>query len=147
MCDKYRTFRDAEIGFAERQLILENRYIKIEVQIKFLHSVWSALPARLQLNLSSILSIINTKLGHAIELLDQVIDKKESHNDHGFAFNAKGKVRRGAFALTLRDSIDTTIRDLDQWQENLLGMCLRSLSCLSKQLLRFAICNKRDICS
>ncbi|KAL8718019.1 MAG: hypothetical protein Q9225_004805 [Loekoesia sp. 1 TL-2023] len=33
---------------------------------------------------------------------------------------AKGNIRRGAFAITLKKSIDTTIHDLDQWQQNLL---------------------------
>lgn len=32
----------------------------------------------------------------------------------------KGKLRRGAFAISIKDSLEATIRDLDQWQQNLL---------------------------
>ena len=120
MCAKYSSFRGAELEFGERLLILENRWIKVEAQIKFLHDVWGALPARFQVHFNSILSIINSKLVQANELLEQAVEKKEEHIDYGFAIIAKGKVRRGAFALTIRDSIDGMIRDLDQWQQNLL---------------------------
>ena len=120
LCNKYRSFRDAETGFAERLLILENRWMKVEVQVKFLHSVWSALPARFQVHFNSILSVINSKLIQANEFLDQSIEKKDQQHEYTLAAMAKGKLRRGAFALTLRDSIDTTIHDLDQWQQNLL---------------------------
>lgn len=120
LCEKYRSFRDAETGFAERLLIFENRWLKVEAQVKFLHSVWSALPARFQVHFNSILSIINSKLVQANELLDQTVEKEHPQHEHHLAVMAKGKLRRGAFAVTLRKSIDTTIHDLDQWQQNLL---------------------------
>ncbi|KAL8932238.1 MAG: hypothetical protein Q9216_006917 [Gyalolechia sp. 2 TL-2023] len=120
LCEKYRNFRDAETGFAERLLILENRWIKIEVQVKFLHSVWSALPGDLQVHFNSILSIINGKLVQANDFLGQAIDNEDQQHEHALAVMKKGRLRRAAFAITLRKSIDTTIHELDQWQQNLL---------------------------
>lgn len=120
LCERYRNFRDAETGFAERLLILENRWIKIEVQVNFLHNVWSALPGHLQVHFNSILSIINGKLVQANEFLNQAIQKEDQQKEHTLAVVTKGKLRRAAFAITLRNSIDTTIRELDRWQQNLL---------------------------
>lgn len=120
LCEKYRRFRDAETDFAQRLLVFESRWMKVEVQVKFLRTVWNSLPAEFQVHFNSILSIINSKLVQANELLDHAIEKKGHQHQHGFAVLAKGKVRRGAFAFTLRESIDSTIRDVDQWQQNLL---------------------------
>ncbi|KAL8933059.1 MAG: hypothetical protein Q9211_005988, partial [Gyalolechia sp. 1 TL-2023] len=120
LCEKYRNFRDAETGFAERLLILENRWIKVEVQVKFLHSVWHALPGHLQVHFNSILSIINGKLVQANDFLNQATAKDDQQHEHALAIMTKGKLRRATFALSLRKSIDTTIHELDQWQQNLL---------------------------
>ncbi|KAI4265751.1 MAG: hypothetical protein L6R38_009197 [Xanthoria sp. 2 TBL-2021] len=118
--DTYRTYRDAETGFAERLLILENRWLKVEVQLRFLHDVWSALPGRFQLHFNSILAVINTKLIAANDLCNQSIEKQDQQQDYLHALLTKGKLRRGAFAVTLKNQIDGVIRDLDQWQQNLL---------------------------
>ncbi|KAL8698121.1 MAG: hypothetical protein Q9201_006746 [Fulgogasparrea decipioides] len=119
LCDKYRSFRDAEVRFRERLLILENRWLKVEVQVDFLRNVWSALPDRFQVHFNSILSVINSKLVAATDLLNHSIERQDQ-NGHSHAYLTKGKLRRGAFALTLKDAIDTTIYELDQWQHNLL---------------------------
>ncbi|KAL8757720.1 MAG: hypothetical protein Q9199_002007 [Rusavskia elegans] len=120
LCDTYRTHRDAETGFAERLLILENRWLKVEVQLRFLHDVWSALPGHFQLHFNSILAVINTKLIAANDLCNQSIEKQDQQQDYLHALLTKGKLRRGAFAVTLKNQIDGVIRDLDQWQQNLL---------------------------
>ncbi|KAL8640699.1 MAG: hypothetical protein Q9228_002413 [Teloschistes exilis] len=121
LCEKYRSFQDAEIGFTERLLILENRWLKVEVQVEFLRNVWSDLPGRFQTHFHSILSVINSKLVAANDLLEQVIEKSGQQTEHALAFlGSRGKVRRIPFALTLKDAIDTTIRELDQWQCNML---------------------------
>ena len=94
--------------------------MKAEAQLRFLHSVWSSLSAQYQEHFDRILSIINAKLVQANELLDRTIEKESQHHEHTLAVAAKVKVRRAAFAATLKTSIDTTIRDLDKWQQNLL---------------------------
>lgn len=120
LCDKYRTFRDSETGLAEQLLILENRWLKVEVQVELLRRVWSALPDRFQIHFNSILSVINTKLIAASDLLNQTIEKQNPHYANPHAHKTKGKLRRGAFALTLKEAIDSSIAELDQWQHNLL---------------------------
>ncbi|KAL8728544.1 MAG: hypothetical protein Q9181_005312 [Wetmoreana brouardii] len=118
--DKYRSFRDAEIGFTERLLDLEDQWLKLEVQIKFLHNVWSTLPARFQIHFNNVLSVINSKLVAANDLLNQTIENQDQ-NGHSHAYLTKGRLRRGAFALTLKDAIDTTFHELDHWQHKLLN--------------------------
>ncbi|KAL8733231.1 MAG: hypothetical protein Q9166_002248 [cf. Caloplaca sp. 2 TL-2023] len=120
LCATYRTYRDAETGFAERLLILENRWLKVEVQLKFLHDVWSALPGRFQVHFNSILTVINTKLIAANDLCNRTIEKQDQQQDFLHALMTKGKLRRGAFAITLKSQLDATIHDVDQWQQNLL---------------------------
>ncbi|KAI4249108.1 MAG: hypothetical protein LQ352_005704 [Teloschistes flavicans] len=121
LCEKYRSFRDAEMGFTERLLILENRWLKVEVQIEFLRNVWSDLPDRFQNHFHSILSVINSKLIAANDLLEQTIKKPGEQTKHAHAFlGPRAPLRRGAFALTLKDAIDNTILELDQWQRNML---------------------------
>ncbi|KAL8825295.1 MAG: hypothetical protein Q9170_007848, partial [Blastenia crenularia] len=88
---------------------------------KFLRRVWPKLPANCQVHLNSILPMINSKLMQANDILDDTIEKEDVQNEHSFASMAKGKLRRAAFAVIIKKSIDTTIRDLDQWQQNLLG--------------------------
>ncbi|KAL9600676.1 MAG: hypothetical protein Q9219_003006 [cf. Caloplaca sp. 3 TL-2023] len=120
LCDKYRTFRNAETGFAERLLIFENRWLKVEAQVKFLRKVWEDLPARFQVNFNSILAVINSKLVQANQLLNQTLSREDQRDGNALAVMTKDRFRRAAFTATLQKSIDTTIRDLDQWQQNLL---------------------------
>ncbi|KAL8804335.1 MAG: hypothetical protein Q9182_002617 [Xanthomendoza sp. 2 TL-2023] len=118
--DTYRTYRDAETEFAERLLVLENRWLKAEVQLNFLHEVWFALPGRFQVHFNRILAVINTKLIAANDLCNQSIKRQDEQPEHLHVLMTKGKLRRANFAITLKDSIDAMIHDLDQWQHNLL---------------------------
>ncbi|KAL8670714.1 MAG: hypothetical protein Q9168_004763 [Polycauliona sp. 1 TL-2023] len=118
--DTYRTYRDAETGFAERLLVLENRWLKVDVQLRFLHNVWNALPGRFQVHFNSIIAVVNTKLIAANDLCNQSIEKQDQQHDHLHALQTKGKLRRGAFAVTFKAQIDVVIKDLDEWQHNLL---------------------------
>ncbi|KAL8867440.1 MAG: hypothetical protein Q9174_005664 [Haloplaca sp. 1 TL-2023] len=118
--DKYRSFRDAETGFAERLLILENRWLKIELQVKFLRRVWKDLPDSLQLNMNDILSIINAKLKSAYDTAERTLKKEAVQVELAHPFYKVKTLRRGAYAFSLKDSIDATVRDLDQWQRDLL---------------------------
>ncbi|KAL8682610.1 MAG: hypothetical protein Q9186_001383 [Xanthomendoza sp. 1 TL-2023] len=120
LCDTYRTYRHAESEFAERLLVLENRWLKAEVQLNFLHDVWYVLPGHFQVHFSSILAVINTKLIAANDLCNQSIERQDEQPEFLHALMIKGKLRRANFAITLKDSIDAIIRDLDQWQQNLL---------------------------
>ncbi|KAL8777604.1 MAG: hypothetical protein Q9213_007790 [Squamulea squamosa] len=120
LCDTYRTYRDAETGFAERLLDLENRWLKVEVQLRFLHEVWSALPGRFQVHFNSILAVINTKLIAANDLCNQTIEKSDQNHDYLHALLNKGKLRREAFAVSYKTQIDNVINDLGKWQQSLL---------------------------
>ena len=82
--------------------------------------MWSTLPGDFQILFTSILSVVNTKLIAASDRLNQTIEKQNPQDASLHAHKTKGKLRRGAFALTLKDSIDSTIAELDQWQHNLL---------------------------
>ncbi|KAI4172447.1 MAG: hypothetical protein LQ343_003537 [Gyalolechia ehrenbergii] len=96
--------------------------VKVEVQVKFLHSVWSAFPGDLQVHFNSIFSIvvINGNLVQANDYLNQAIEKEGQQYEHTLAVMTKGRLRRATFAITLRKSIDTAMQELDQWQRNLL---------------------------
>ena len=120
LCALYRTYRDAETGIAERILTLENRWLKIEAQVNFLHDVWPNLPRRLQIHFNSLLAVINAKLLEATNTLDGTIGQRSSHSSIADIMRKEGRLHRGAFAMTLKDLLDDTIRDLDAWQRNML---------------------------
>ena len=116
----YRTYQNAEAGVAERILTLESRRLKIETQVNFLHDVWPSLPGHLQVFYNSLTAVLNTKLSDAINKLDGTIGQRSSHSTIADIMGKEGRLHRGAFATRLKDSLDRTIRDLDQWLSNIL---------------------------
>lgn len=120
LCEVYRSYRDAELDIAERILTLENRWLKIEVQVKFLHDVWWDLPPRFQIHFNSLLSVINTKLIEAVQTVDGTMGKPVHSSSLVDIMRKEGKLHRGAFAFSVKDKIDKTIQDLNTWQQNML---------------------------
>ena len=105
---------------AERLLILDGRWLKIESQVEFLHRVWPELPARYQVHYNSILSVINGKLIQATTLLDSAIGEPSSEMDLAQVRKKDGKLRRFRFAFSIKGTLDGTIGELEKWQQNLL---------------------------
>lgn len=92
----------------------------MESQLKFLHDVWSTLPPRFQVHLNSILALINSKLLEATNILDRTIGERRPDSQIADIKVKEGRLRRGAFAFSIKDSLDDTIRDIDAWQRNML---------------------------
>jgi serine/threonine protein kinase len=82
--------------------------------------VWPELPSRLQIHFNSVLAIINAKLIAATNLLDIAIGKPMEHQPTQTVIRKQGKPHRGAFAISLKDTLEATIRDLDAWRDNML---------------------------
>lgn len=99
---------------------MQNRWLRVKDQIKFLHDVWPELPSQLQIHFNSILAIINAKLIEASTLLDTAIGSPIQHQDINTVVQKKGKPHRGAFAFNLKESLDNIIRELDTWQHYIL---------------------------
>ena len=104
----------------ERILKLENRWLKIEVQVRFLHDVWPDLPSRFQVHYSTLLAVINSKLFEATVMLDRSVGEQSSTASISDLMGKDGKVHRGAFAFGLKSRLDITIKDLDSWQHDML---------------------------
>lgn len=104
----------------ERILKLQNRWLKIEVQIRFLHDVWPDLPSRFQVHYSTLLAVINSKLFEATVMLDRSIGDKSLKISVSDLVGKDGRVHRGAFAFGLKSKLDETIKDLDLWQHDML---------------------------
>lgn len=92
----------------------------MESQLTFLADVWPTLPPRFQLHFNSVLAVVNAKLLEATNTLDRTIGERRTHSQIADVIGKEGRLRRGAFAFSIKDSLDDTIRDIDTWQRNML---------------------------
>ena len=92
----------------------------MESQLTFLNDIWPTLPPRFQLHFNSLLAVINAKLIEATNTLDCTIGERRPHSRIADIIGKEGRFRRGAFAFSIKDALDDTIRDIDAWQRNML---------------------------
>ncbi len=96
-------------------LALENHWLRLEVQIDFLRTIWNELGDGLQLHQNRLLQVLQTKLQEATILIDGAIGDPEDEVSIGSVVRKKGRLRKGVFALSLRESLEQTIKDLERW--------------------------------
>ena len=119
LCALRNTYQNAEAGIAEHILALENRWLKLEIHVKFLHDVGPNLPERFQIHFNSLLAVVNAELIKATDTRDGTIGQRLTRSSIADIKGKEGRLHRGAFALRLKDSLDDTIRELETWQKNM----------------------------
>lgn len=126
MHKRYQAFRNADVELQRRILALESRWLQIQTQITYLKKIWNVLHTRLQIHFNHVLSLLHTMLVRGERMVDGLIKSKEAGSNFEVrdllaVIGKEGKLRRGVFALTQRDALDSLISDLRTWHTDLLG--------------------------
>lgn len=100
---------------AELILSIEHHWLKLEMQIDVLRSIWNDLGPGLQIHQNSVLRLLQCKLQEATVLVDSAIGRPDMETSINQVKKKKGHIRKGAFALTIKESLVKTIDDLEKW--------------------------------
>jgi hypothetical protein len=96
-------------------LRVEDHWVKLEIQIDFLRAIWADLGDRFQIHQNNVLRVLQCKLQEATILLDSAVGKSEDETTIKHVIGKKGRLHKGAFALSLQECLETIIGDLDRW--------------------------------
>ncbi|KAL2866681.1 uncharacterized protein BJX67DRAFT_121447 [Aspergillus lucknowensis] len=107
---KYRTFKDADVEFSERILIIENTWSRISRQLTFLKGVWEALDEEHQDLQKHILLNFQKRLEVAVLEVSRIKLPSPYKDD-----SALGKRKAAKYSLLVKHSLDRAIRDLHTW--------------------------------
>ncbi|KAI9788349.1 MAG: hypothetical protein M1816_006952 [Peltula sp. TS41687] len=115
LLSKYRDYKNADRDVAELILSIEHHWLKLEVQIDLLRSIWGELGPSMQIHQNSVLRLLQCKLQEATVLADSAIGQPDMENSIKQVLKKKVHIRKGAFALTIKENLVKTIYDLEKW--------------------------------
>ena len=95
----------------------------------YLKEIWSTLHERLQIHFNHVLLRLQTMLLEATTIIDDLIKSKKGQGSDTDPLKAnasiasimkkEGRLRRGAFALSQKDSLDKAVKELRQWHQDM----------------------------
>jgi len=91
--------------------------MKLEIQIGILRTVWHELGGSLQVHQNRVLQVLQLRLQEATVLIDGAIGKPENQISIDSVIRKKGRLHRGTFALSLKECLEKTIKDLERWHD------------------------------
>ncbi|KAI9874610.1 MAG: hypothetical protein M1830_009567 [Pleopsidium flavum] len=115
LVSKCRAYRDAEREISELILCVEDHWVKLEIQIGILRTVWHELRGNLQVHQNRVLQLLQLKLQEATVLIDGAIGKPDNQVSINSVIRKKGRLHKGTFALSLKECLEKTIKDLERW--------------------------------
>ena len=100
---------------SELILCIEGVWVRLEIQIETLRSIWDSLNSRLQVYQNTVLQHLHIKLQAAITELDGMIGNNQDLATSSWDLGGKkGILKRGKLA-TLEGSLQRTISELELW--------------------------------
>jgi hypothetical protein len=117
---KYKSFKNAEREISELILCLDDHWIKFEFRVDFLRRIWPSLDERLQVHQNALLHTLQSKLQEANQLLDGTIGGTDNESfwnspSIGDIVRKKGYFRKGQYAVSLKDCLEKSVKDLERW--------------------------------
>ncbi|KAI9367312.1 hypothetical protein BJX61DRAFT_316905 [Aspergillus egyptiacus] len=114
MCRKYgnrlvslcRQYRQLDTGLDEIILAIQGSWLKLEVQLKSLKSLWDTLQPQLQVLYHDVLTRLRTKLEAATENFTETQEQRD------VAFNVRQKLK----VVYLKRQLTETVADIEEWQ-------------------------------
>ncbi len=110
---KYEAFRNANAAIGELVLRVADCWVKLEIQLEFLHNIWDSLGEPLQVHQDRILNILEAKLTQASKDLERVLMLEE--RDDALQKNKKVKAKKFKFVVMLQECLEKTVDDLESW--------------------------------
>ena len=83
--------------------------------MEILRKVWNSLDPSLQQNQQLLLCKLEIILREAVELINAAIDGKHTVTSLSSLLRAKGKIRKGRFAIPIKRSLDDTVNQFKEW--------------------------------
>lgn len=114
---KIKDYRAADHEVAERITLVEGCWTRTRLQVDFIQPLTPIIDPEHHRVLENILRILATKLSSAVANLESVLEKRNRYGVElrpGFLGFAKS-VRKGKYAF-VKTTLDTVIRDLEDWQ-------------------------------
>lgn len=108
---RYRLYKNAETAVYELILRVEDIWLKLEIQLEFLHSIWSTIDGRFQSHQDQVLQVLQNKLLTATASFEKVIRTEAEVKEDG----RKSTVKKAKFAVLMRDHLVSTVEDLERW--------------------------------
>ena len=108
---RYQSYKNAETAVYELILRAEDRWLKLEIQLEFLHSIWSTIDERFQSHQDQVLQVLQNKLLAATASFEKVLRTEAKFKDDG----RRSTVKKAKFAVLMRDHLVSTVEDLERW--------------------------------
>ena len=80
-----------------------------------LTKIWDSLDPNLQQNQHLLLSVLEVKLQKAVSLLNSVVNNEQTATSLADILKTRGRVKKGRFALSVKDSLDQTMVEFSEW--------------------------------
>ena len=80
-----------------------------------LTKIWDDLDSSLQQNQHLLLSVLEAKLQKAVSLLNSVVNNEQTATSLSDILKTKGRVKKGRFALSVKDILDQTMVEFSEW--------------------------------
>jgi hypothetical protein len=116
---KYEDYKHAEKHVGEMILNIEGSWLKTEMQLEVIRSLWDTLDGRIQIHFTKVLQHLQGKLQTALTKLSTVTGSAKDEVVSMAKLNLEDVTVKKWKMVFVKDGIDEAIRDLEEWQKRL----------------------------
>ncbi|KAI4162743.1 MAG: hypothetical protein LQ342_003630 [Letrouitia transgressa] len=135
---KYRSYRDADREVGELILLVDDHWLKMQEEFKYLQRIWNVFDSTHQDHLHRVIMVLHSIWEQANVTINSILGEKSIEMSLNNIALKDGVVKRGKYALRVKDSLKRTTADLQTWhgilKDGLFLMTLNKSSIIDGEL-------------